>query len=267
MTVGQSNPVLVTLDSGQVLVRGGYSQVPGRCGAVTSNALMSAELYNPASGMFSLTGSASSPRAAAASTLLPTGEALIVDGEQYGNSPFNSTAEIYTPGADGGAGGAFTWSGTVPGNAGYSFAFTLPSGQVLVSGSSYNAGTISLFDPATQMFAPATPNLISGGGGCNIRLKSGDVFFATGYPAQAQSAQTEVYQASTGTWTELGKMSASRWVCSIAELPNGNVLVAGGDDPSGTPLATAEVCNPRPPAGAQAGDAGVADAAADAPSD
>jgi WD40 repeat protein len=267
MTAARSNPVLVTLGSGQVLVRGGYGQVPGVCGEVRSNALTSAELYDPSSGTFSLTGSASSPRAAAASTLLPSGEALIVDGEQYGNSPFNSTAEVYTWGADGGIGGAFTWNGTVPGNAGYSYAFTLPSGRALLSGS-YNGGTVSLFDPATDMFLPAAQDLISGGGGCGIRLKSGDVFLATGYPAGIQTSQTEVYQASTGTWTELGKMTASRWVCSIAELPDGNVLIAGGNDPSGTPLATAEVCNPRPASG-PGGDGGVADAAdaADAASD
>jgi hypothetical protein len=206
-----------------------------------------------------MTGSAATPRAAAGSTLPPGGEALIVTGEQYGNSPFNSTAEIFTPGADRGVGGAFTWSGTVPGAAGYSRVTPLPSGQVLVSGSYVSGGTFSLFDPIARTFAPAAQELISAGGGCRVRLKSGGVFFATGFPGGTMNSQTEVYQASTGAWIQLGNMSASRWVCSIAELPDGNVLVAGGSDPSGTPLATAEVCNPRP---AQ-GDGGMPDAASD----
>jgi hypothetical protein len=56
-------------------------------------------------------------------------------------------------------------------------------------------------------------------------------------------------------------MSTSRWVCSIAELPDGNVLVAGGNDASGTPLATAEICNPR----VLTADAGTVGDAAAAP--
>ncbi len=263
MVQARSNAILITLGNGQVLVRGGYGQSSAECGRVTFNALTSAELYDPGSGMFSLTGTAATPRAAAASTLLLTGEAFIADGEQYGNSPFNSTAEIFTLGADGGAGGAFTWSGTVPGAAGYSSVFTLPNGQVLLSGS-YSSGTFSLFDPATTLFAPAAQDLISGGSGCSVRLKSGNVFFAGGLAAGVGTTQTEVYQASTGTWVQLGAMTASRSVCSIAELPDGNVLVAGGNSPSGTPLASAEICNPRPPPMA---DGGVADATSDSPSE
>ena len=96
--------------------------------------------------------------------------------------------------------------------------------------------------------------------------------FATGNAGGVQSARTEVYEASSGTWTELGAMSTSRWGCSIAELPDGNVLVAGGNDASEAPLATAEICNPHVPPGGLGGvrprgdagsDAGSLDRAAD----
>jgi hypothetical protein len=244
----RSNPIIVALANGQVLVRGGYPMTSaGSCGMTTTNALTSAEIYDPGTGMFGLTGSAATPRAAAASTLLPGGDAFIVTGESFGSSPFNTTAEIYSPAADGGAGGAFTWAGTVPGTAGYPFAFTLPDGKVLLSGS-YSGGTVSLFDPSTNTFAAASPDLISGGGGCGIQLTGGDVFLASGFSAGAQTVQTERYQASTGTWVQTGNMTIARSVCSIAELPNGNVLIAGGNDSGGTPLSSAEVCNPNPPA-------------------
>jgi hypothetical protein len=238
------NPVAVALSDGRALLRGGYSQLAGACGTVTSNALTSAEIYDPTSGTFQPTTDGATPRAAAASTLLADGTALIVTGEQYGNSPFNPTAEIYGASADGGTG--FLWSGAVPGTAGYSFAFTLPSGKALVN-SSYNGGTVSLFDPSSRTFAAGAADLISAGGGCGIQLKSGDVFLATGWSGGAHTPQTEVYQASTGTWALSGTMSVSRWVCAMAELPDGNVIVAGGTDASGTALATAEVCNPRAP--------------------
>jgi hypothetical protein len=241
MATPRLNPTAIALSGGRVLVRGGYSQLAGACGTVTSNALTSAELYDPTSGTFLPTTDAATPRAAAASTLLSDGTALIVAGEQYGNSPFNTTAEIYGASADGGSG--FLWNGAVPGTAGYSFAFTLPDGRALVSGS-YSGGTVSLFDPSTRAFSPGPPDLISAGGGCAIQLKSGDIFFATGWSANAHTAQTELYQAAGGTWALAGTMSVSRWVCAMAELPDGNVIVAGGMDASGTPLATAEVCNP-----------------------
>jgi hypothetical protein len=137
------------------------------------------------------------------------------------------------------------WSGAVPGTPGYSYAFVLPDGKALVNGA-YNGGTTSYFDPSTDTFSTAPADPISGGAGCGIRLKSGDVFLATGWSGGQANPQTEVFHASTGTWVATGSLSVARSVCSIAELPDGNVLVAGGYDTTGTPLATAEVCNPQP---------------------
>ena len=247
MGTARSAPILTGLADGRVLVRGGYGPPgSGACGVTTENALATAEIYDPSTGMFSPTGSAASPRAAASSVLLPDGDVLVTDGESYGNSPFNATSEIYSP-----ASGMFTWSGATPGAAGYGFDYVLPSGKVLVSGS-YSGGSISLFDPGTQTFTPAPNDAISGGGGCGVRLKNGNVFLATGLLDGTPTNQTEVYDSTSGTWIETGTMSTPRWVCTMAELPNGDVLVAGGNDPSGTALATAEVCNPNP----QPGDGG-----------
>ncbi|HEY3818636.1 MAG TPA: hypothetical protein VGL81_15790 [Polyangiaceae bacterium] len=241
--VARFNPVTVALGDGRVLVRGGYGTLSGTCGTVTSNALTSAELYDPAAGTFAPAGDAATPRAAAAAALLPGGDALIVAGEQYGNSPFNATAEVFGTGADGGTG--FVWSGALPGTAGYGYAFVLPDGKALVN-SAYAGGTTSYFDPSTDTFSTAPADPISGGGGCGIQLKSGDVFLATGWSAGQPTALTEVFQATSATWVATGSLSTARSVCSIAELPDGNVLVAGGYDTTGKPLATAEVCNPQP---------------------
>ena len=243
LSVGRYNPVTIALGDGRVLVRGGYGQLPGTCGTVTTDALTSAEIYDPTAGTFTPTADAATPRAAAASVLLPDGDALIVAGEQHGNSPFNSTAEVFGTEPDGGS--AFVWSGALSGTPGYSYAFVLPDGKALVN-SAYSGGTTSYFDPSTDTFSTAPADPMSGGAGCGIRLESGDVFLATGWSGGQADARTEVFQASTGTWVATGSLSTARSVCSIAELPDGNVLVAGGYDATGTPLKTAEVCNPQP---------------------
>jgi hypothetical protein len=65
------------------------------------NALASAELFNPATGTWSVTGSMHQGRsglngAGASATLLPDGEVLIAGGEDA-NFNLLSSAELYTP--------------------------------------------------------------------------------------------------------------------------------------------------------------------------
>jgi len=60
--------------------------------------LASAELYDPATGTWSLTGSPNTARKDHAATLLPNGMVLVTGGARgYGNAPLAS-AELYNPG-------------------------------------------------------------------------------------------------------------------------------------------------------------------------
>jgi hypothetical protein len=241
MSVARSDPSVIALAGGQVLVVGGYDQLSGDCSTVMAEALTSAEIYDPASGSFTPTAAPMTPRANAWATSLPNGDALIVAGEEHGNQAFNPTVEKYSPGG----GGSFASVGMMPGQAGYGYAFTLPSGKVLLTGS-FSSGTTSLFDPSASAFTPAMPDPISAGAGCAVQLRNGNVFLATGFSNGAATPETEVYFAATGTWTRTTLMSTPRLGCSIAELPDGKVLVAGGDAVSGGPLLTAEICDPAP---------------------
>jgi N-acetylneuraminic acid mutarotase len=237
MTYSRDNAMAVALANGQVLVSGGYSASAVGCTGVTAAAQASAELYDPSSGKFAMTGSPLTPRAAGAVVLLSNGSALLVDGEETGDSPFNGTAEVYDPTSDG---GTFSAAGMPPGPAGYAFAYPLPDGQVLVK--TLNAGgVVSLYDPSSNMFTAQPSDPAAAGITCGVALTSGDVFVAAG-------AQAEVYQASTGSWQMLGATVVSRSVCGAAELPDGNVLVVGGTDTTGASVTSAEVCNPHPAA-------------------
>ncbi|MEO6969667.1 MAG: kelch repeat-containing protein [Chthoniobacterales bacterium] len=74
------------LSSGQVLVAGGVNP---------SGFIVSAELYDPATGSWSATGSLATARAYHTATLLPSGQVLVAGGEAGGLAL--ASAELYDP--------------------------------------------------------------------------------------------------------------------------------------------------------------------------
>jgi hypothetical protein len=261
MSIGRSDLNAVALADGRALVFGGWSQVSSlnySTGVLsyTTNSLNSAEVYDPASNTFQLTGSLTTPRAVAGVSLLPNGNVFTVGGIASPTSPyFTGTAEIYnTTASDGGATGTFTSAGSLPdGVVGYPLAATLKSGKVfililggIVGGGSVTAGGPAfLFDPSTNAFTPTASDLIGANNG--IGLQSGDVFFVGGTQSGAPTAQTELYQAASGTWLATGNMTTVRSGPALANLPNGDVLVVGGCQKGScgsSVLASAEICSP-----------------------
>jgi hypothetical protein len=85
MNTARSNLTVTLPQNGQVLVAGGYN----------GSSLATSELYNPTTGMFSLTGSMTTARNGPAATLLADGEVLVVGGA--GNSGVLASAELYAP--------------------------------------------------------------------------------------------------------------------------------------------------------------------------
>jgi hypothetical protein len=75
------------LPNGKVLVAGGEDN--------GGNGLSSAELYDPASGTWTATGSLGTARAYNTATLLPNGKVLVASGN---NGPALNSAELYDPG-------------------------------------------------------------------------------------------------------------------------------------------------------------------------
>ncbi len=95
LTFGRSSHTATLLPDGKVLVAGGF----GYDGFVYIP-LARAELYDPASGIWTATGSLITGRGGHTATLLPDGEVLAAGGSDTFLNPFAS-AELYTAGGDG----------------------------------------------------------------------------------------------------------------------------------------------------------------------
>ena len=137
------------LPNGKVLVLGGIN---------SSGNLTNAELYDPASGTWTNTGSLNAARYQSTATLLPDGQVLVAGGYATGGT-YLASAELYDP-----AGGTWTNTGSLNTARGFHSATLLPNGQVLVMGGLalvMGGGGISaqltsseLYDPATGTWTP-----------------------------------------------------------------------------------------------------------------
>jgi uncharacterized delta-60 repeat protein len=216
------------LPSGRVLVAGGFGNGLGP--PYDTRPLSDAELYNPASGTWTLTGSLNTARCGHTATLLPNGQVLAAGGYAYGAL---SSAELYDP-----ASGTWTPAGSLNTRRYYHTATLLPNGKVLVAGGDDGAFPLSsaeLYDPASGTWTP-TGSLNTGRNYYTATLlPSGKVLVAGGYigynddgPYKTSLASAELYDPATGAWTATGAMNTKRDFHTATLLPNGKVLVAGG---------------------------------------
>jgi N-acetylneuraminic acid mutarotase len=121
MSAARTSHTATLLASGEVLVAGGYSTAAGDAFPAA------AELYDPSTGSWKVTGSMTAVRVNATATLLPDGRVLLAGGADTGDVV--ASAEIYDPGTG-------SWVATakmVTGRDGHE-AVLLDDGRVLVVG-------------------------------------------------------------------------------------------------------------------------------------
>ncbi len=229
------------LPNGKVLVAGGAHVDPGYGGF----ALPSAEVYDPASGTWTATGSLATARDQHTATLLPNGKVLVVGGEDfvYGFGSILASAELYDS-----ARGTWTSTGSLA-TARYGHTATLlPDGKVLVTGGSGSSvlASAELYDPASGTWT-ATGSLGAARFDHTATLLPSDkVLVAGGVNSSGFLVSAELYDPASGTWTATGSLAAARDGHTATLLPNSNVLVAGGRNSSGA-LASAELYVGPPP--------------------
>jgi hypothetical protein len=174
------------LSNGKVLVTGGYYFVVA---SDTSGTLTTAELYDPASGTFSATGSMETARGGHTATLLNAGKVLVAGGAD------TSTTELFDPTA-----GTFSATGATEIARTEHTATLLPDGTVLVAGGedpNFGNGLAlaELYDPSVGTFAGTGGMEITRVGPTATLLNNGNVLVTGGTgPTGAALASAELYQ-------------------------------------------------------------------------
>ena len=233
------------LEDGTVLVVAGFGfRVP------TS----ATEVYVPTSRSFNILAGDGRERFEHTATLLPDSTVLIVGGQTRADNggpfgPYVPTTSVirYSTVTD-----TFTATGSLlTARAGHT-ATLLPNGQVLIAGGNSGIAAAELYNPSTGIFM-ATGNLVTARMEQTATLlPNGQVLIAggmieKGWNIYTPTASAELYNPSTGTFTATGNLVTARAGHTATLLPNGQVLIAGGNvawSDIYTPTASTELYNP-----------------------
>ncbi len=205
------------------------------------------ELYNPATGLWALTGELGFPRDFHTATSLPNGKVIVVGGSGGGGS----SAELYNP-----ALGSWSATGALRNGRIRHTATLLLNGKLLAAGGSQSGfpqTSAELYDPALGNWTPTGPLAIARESHTATLLPDGRVLVAGGIGAGADGS-AEIYDPSLGTWTAAANLGTPRRDHTATLLPNGKVLLAGGTGAGNNSLFSAELYNPALDAWTPTGD-------------
>ncbi|MGC5567824.1 Kelch repeat-containing protein [Streptomyces sp. FR-108] len=234
---------LTLLDDGKVLATGGINS-PGQF----PPGLASAEVYDPATGAWAVTGSLHTGRWGHSAVLLPDRRVLVAGGltSRSGQSLRSlRSAEILDP-----ATGTWTEVAAMTDARGGHSAIVLAGGRVLVVGGSVPTsrdGSAALafcevYDPAAGATGAWTPtgSLLVPRKGHQATLLSDGSVLATGGDAPGgqedgtfdpfSRATAERYSPAAGTWSAVADMPAGRTFHRAVPRESGTALVIGGTD-------------------------------------
>lgn len=235
MATNRSRHTATLLPNGKVLVAGG---------ALGFSVLSACEIYDPVAGTWTNTGSLNVGRFDHTATLLANGKVLVVGG---GTTATTAAAELYdyTTGL---------WATAAPMTTARTLhcATLLTNGQVLVTGG--QQGTIpvtilssaEVYDPLSNVWHAVNSMISARVSHTAVMLPSGNtalagkVLVAGGGNSSVLSA-CELYNPSTGTWGTTVAMHTARQGQTASVLPNGDVLVTGGQSAGGTITNTSEI--------------------------
>ena len=244
MNAARCAPTTTLLPNGEVLVAGGSDP--------DGNSLGTAELYNPVTGTWQETGSLNTSRIGPLAELLGNGTVLVAGGSNVtgsssgicaleGGCKFTqlTSAEIFNPFQ-----GRWATTGSMPATGG--------SGSLLANGDVLKFFN-SFYTPATGTWTAAGAFPFNRAGDSTATLLGNGLVLATGFlwkyygTGDPPVSDAYLYNFSTNGYTHTGPMTISRFEDTATLLPNGQVLVAGGETHNSrgtTTTASAELYTP-----------------------
>ena len=234
LTTSRAYHTSTLLPNGKVLVAGGYND--------DSGALSSAELYDPATGTWAVTGMLNVARYHHTATLLPNGQVLVAGGVD--SDVILSSAELYDPATE-----KWTTTGLLNTARDLQTATLLQNGQVLIAGGEGGDGNVLSI---TELYNPTTRNWTATTNALNTAryqhtatlLFSGQVLVAGGFGTNGILSSTELYNPVTGKWTTIASLNTPRCQHTAIVMYDQKVLIAGGEGGGGNVLSNAELYDP-----------------------
>jgi len=244
MNTARAAPVAVRLENGRVMVIGGADQF--------FNILASAEIYDPSTNSWSLTASMNDARFEDfPAVLLPGGKVLVAGGTGIDGVTSLSSPEIFDE-----ATGNWTSTGSMNVGRGEFANVVLNDGRVLVVGgitelseSGAAIASAEIYDPVSGTWTLTGSMSTAREDPTAVRLLDGRVLVAGGDSSEdvPRFTSAEIFDPHTGQWTATGDMTAGRSEAEYAGvlLRDGRVLIPGGHTAFETPVATADLYNPK----------------------
>ena len=180
MNTARQTATATVLPNGKILVAGGTT-------FINADAIASAEIYDPGTGTWSVTGSMNFARGQHTATLLAANGLVLVAGGGDGYKYYTNTAELYNP-----ATGTWAVTGSMS-VARFGHAATqLPDGQVLAAGgqSVQNVGCPPCGDlqSSAELYDPASGVWLSAGNMDSVREHQYAVLLPDGQVLEAGGA-------------------------------------------------------------------------------
>jgi hypothetical protein len=236
MATARTNHTATLFSDGSVFVVGGFNSA-FNCSALNTCFVQTAEKFIPSAGSFQPGPSMTVLRNQHTATLLGNGQVLITGGNN--SSGFLASAELFNPAA-----GAFIPTGSMAESRREHTATLLSDGRVLIAGGFTIDNTDNRSISSGEVYNPATGAFSNTGVMSTVRtdqsaslLTSGKVLIAGGNipctPTLCGTvlnafATAELYDPSTNLFTNTGSMTTARFQHTSTLLPNGQVVIAGG---------------------------------------
>lgn len=231
MTIPRSNHTATLLSNGTVLIAGGTWN-----DGMYSVVLSSAEIYYPDTKRFVPTSQMNTGRMLHSATLLADGNVLVVGGAVNGG--YANYGEVYISSA---ARWETTQNSAAANNRQEHTATFMKNNRVLIAGGlngSIALNTAYSYNPANRSFTAAASMSTRRAGHTANLLKDGRVLAIGGSDGNQALDTVEWYRYETNSWTTplnpyslpvrmLSKKHNHRTVL----LPNGKVLITGGENP------------------------------------